>query len=205
MEDPLQVTFFLTAPHPPDARAGPLGPPPGCHRTAGPQAGGPPGSGSPLSALRPPRETTLRQPLLAQPEALTIIDQDLDRLAAAVAEYENASAEGIAAKRHTTQTRQPIDPLAKIRRLNGQPNPHLGCNLDHAWPPRNPPAREASSDRPAPMTCIRTVAPLPSAHSIVHSTQPGGIAPGTSSMKSGLVFAGTNSSAPLSSRCFLSE
>lgn len=32
--------IFLTGSHPPDARAGPLGPLPDCRRTAGPQAGG---------------------------------------------------------------------------------------------------------------------------------------------------------------------
>lgn len=54
--------------------------------------------------LRPPWELTLREPLLTQPETLTIIDQYLDRLAAFIAENKNASTERIAAKRLATYT-----------------------------------------------------------------------------------------------------
>jgi len=100
-------------------------------------------------------------------------------------------------KRHTTQTRQTVDPLTKIGRLNHHPNPHLGCDLDHAWPLRNTLAREAKSDRPAPLICIRTVVPLLSAHSIVHSMEPEDITLGRRSMKSGSVLAGINSPAPV--------
>ena len=44
------------------------------------------------------------QPILAQPETLTIVDQDLDRFAAFIAENENASTERITVKRLATNT-----------------------------------------------------------------------------------------------------
>jgi len=135
--------------------------------------------------LWPPRKPPLREPLLTQPEALTVVDQDLDRFAALIAEDENTSTERIFAERLATDTGQTIDTFAKIGRLDSHPDSHLGSYLDHLQPLRKTPATALSSDGPTPRICIRTVAPQPSAQSSTHSTAPGFIAAGKSSMNSG--------------------
>jgi hypothetical protein len=56
------------------------------------------------NTLWPQWESTLGQPLLAEPETLTIVDQDLDRFVAFMAVNENASVEGITVKRLATNT-----------------------------------------------------------------------------------------------------
>src|SRR4030065_531647 len=75
--------------------------------------------GRPGGVLRPPRKPSLRQTLLAQPEPLTVIDQDLDRLTTAVAEDEHVATERIAVQDDTTQTGQTGDPFADDRRRAG--------------------------------------------------------------------------------------
>ena len=110
--------------------------------------------------------------VLAQPERLPTIDQDLDRLAAAVAKHEDVSGEGILAKGLATHTRLPVDPFAEVRRGDGHQNPHLGGDLAHARPSRNPRAKDAKSAMLAPFMCMRTFAPLVNGNAI-WSTQGG--------------------------------
>src|SRR5713101_2565515 len=79
---------------------------------------GEPGAG--LRALRPPREPTLREALRTQPEALAIIEQNLEGGSRAVAEDIQGAAERIVTEHLAAHGREPIDALAKIDGLGGE-------------------------------------------------------------------------------------
>ena len=91
-------------PHLPDARAQRLLQPPGRRRTAAQQAGE---LQTPWLAPKHSVATMGIDPWTAasaQPETPTIVDQNLDRFAAFIAEDENASSERITVERLATNT-----------------------------------------------------------------------------------------------------
>ena len=65
----------------------------------------------------------------SKPEALTIVTQDFNRRAPAVAKDIDRAAQGILAQNPTAHATEPINPLAKIDRLSGQKNTALRRQL----------------------------------------------------------------------------
>lgn len=79
----------------------------------------------------PPREMTFREPLEAQPEALPIIDEELQSSAASVAKQKDSAGERVTAKVVATQRGQGIDAFAEVDRLIGEHDLKLWRELDH--------------------------------------------------------------------------
>src|ERR1039457_1076985 len=75
----------------------------------------------PTSPLRrrPEPEASRRESLLAQPEALAVVDKDLQRPTAPVAEHEHGAAHRVGFKPLPAHPAQPVDTLTKVRRLYG--------------------------------------------------------------------------------------
>src|SRR6266511_65765 len=84
-----------------------------------------------IGGVGPPAKAFVRKPLLAQPKPLPVIDQQFERTAAPVPEDEQRTLQGIAQKDLATQAHQPVDTLAKVRRLYREQNPHVRSDLDH--------------------------------------------------------------------------
>src|SRR5688500_14468721 len=67
-------------------------------------------------AWRPPAESPLTKPLVAQPKPLAIVHQRLNRRGAAIAEYEQRAAERVLLERLLAQANEPVDPPAEVNR-----------------------------------------------------------------------------------------
>ena len=65
-------------------------------------------------ATRPPGETPLRKPFLAQPKPLAIVDKNLHRRSLAAAKDEDAAAQGILLELLPADTRQAIHAFSEI-------------------------------------------------------------------------------------------
>src|SRR5690349_20375702 len=82
-------------------------------------------------ALGPPAEAPGREPLLIEDKTLPVIDQNLNRLAPTASENKDRTAHRLLVELLPAERRQAIDPTAKVCRLHGHPDPHLGSDLDH--------------------------------------------------------------------------
>src|SRR5262249_46740075 len=91
--------------------------------------------GEPLGSLtrlgRPPRETSLGEPLVAQPEPLAVIHQHLQGCRFAIAEDEDGAGEGVFVKGLLAQPRQAVDAATEVGRLDGHQDLHLRGDLQH--------------------------------------------------------------------------
>src|SRR6476660_1150011 len=81
------------------------------------------------AVLRPPLETALGKPLLAQPESLTVVNQNFQGSAPAAGKDKQRPLQRFALQLLTAKSGQAVDALAKIDRLDGQKNPHLRSDL----------------------------------------------------------------------------
>src|SRR2546427_7852919 len=81
--------------------------------------------------LGPAAEAALREPLLAQPKALAVIDETLEGVAPARAEDKERAPQRVAGQRLAAERGQPVDAFAEIDRLDCQKNPPVRGNLDH--------------------------------------------------------------------------
>lgn len=79
----------------------------------------------------PPRETTFGEGLSAEPEALTIIDQEFESGRAAVAKQKDGAGERVAVETVTTQSSEHINALAEINRLISKHDGELRRQLNH--------------------------------------------------------------------------
>jgi hypothetical protein len=79
---------------------------------------------------RPPFETTFRQALRGDPEPLTVVGQNPDRLAATAAEDEQAAGEWIGIELLTTKLRQRIDAFPSVDCFNRNQDAELRRDLD---------------------------------------------------------------------------
>src|SRR5229473_602205 len=93
----------------------------------------------------PSGEAALREPFLAEPEALPIIGQTFDGVVAARAENKERPAQRVTQEHLPTQSRQPIDAFAEIHRLDRQQDAHVRGDLDHKRRRRNSCTTHSSS------------------------------------------------------------
>ena len=83
--------------------------------------------------LRPPTKTSLREPLLAQPEPLAVINKDFDGRRPTVAKYKDNPLKRVVPKLFLADPCQPVNAIAEIRRLDRDQNPHVRRQLNHGW------------------------------------------------------------------------
>jgi hypothetical protein len=76
-------------------------------------------------------EATLGEALGAEPKALAIGGQEVERRAGAVAKDVNGTAQGILTQRLAAQGRQPVYSFPKVDGLHGEKDPALGRELQH--------------------------------------------------------------------------
>ncbi len=81
--------------------------------------------------LRPPRQPPFREPLEAQPESLTIIDQEFEGGASSVAKEKDGSREWIVVELVAAQCGEPVDTLAEVDGVVGEQDLELWRKLDH--------------------------------------------------------------------------
>ncbi len=81
--------------------------------------------------LWPPRQMPFRETLGAEPEALTIVDQQLEGCASAVAKEKERTGERIVVEAVAAQCGERIDALTEINRVVGEHNLELRRQLDH--------------------------------------------------------------------------
>jgi hypothetical protein len=81
--------------------------------------------------LWPPREAAFREALEAQPEALTIVDQELECGASAVAKQEYSSGERVTVETVAAERGERVDAFAEIDRLISEHDGKLWGKLDH--------------------------------------------------------------------------
>ena len=79
----------------------------------------------------PPRETPLRQPLLAEPEPLAVVHEHLERSGPAITEDENCSGEGIVFEMFLAEPREGVDASTEIGRLDCHEDLHRRGDLKH--------------------------------------------------------------------------
>jgi hypothetical protein len=84
-----------------------------------------------LVSARPPHKASLRQPLLRQPESLSVIHQDADRCPSPAAKHKQAAGERIGLQFLLTQLCQRVDALSSVHGFDRHQNAHLGSDLDH--------------------------------------------------------------------------
>ena len=91
--------------------------------------------GEPLGRLvsrgGPPSESSDGEPFPAEPEALSVIGEDLQGAPPSIAEREEGSLEGILSEGRLADPRQAIDPVPEIDRLDADEDPHRGRDLEH--------------------------------------------------------------------------
>lgn len=83
-----------------------------------------------IALRRPEAKLARREALLAQPEALTIVGEDLHRRTASVAEDEERAAVWITFELITSKLRQAVDAAAKVGRRDRDENARLRSELD---------------------------------------------------------------------------
>jgi len=79
----------------------------------------------------PPRQMPFRETLEAQPKALTIVDQQLDGGATAVAEEKDGAGERVSVELVAAACSKRINALAKIHGIVGKHDGELWRQLDH--------------------------------------------------------------------------
>jgi hypothetical protein len=119
-------------------------------------------------ACRPPFKAAFGKTLRGNPEALTVIGEDSDRLAAAAAEDEQAAGKRVGIEFLTAELRQGIDPLSSVDRFNRNQDAQLRCDLDQAADSNKSRLSVARYEAEAPFNRIRSFPWRPSS-SMVHS------------------------------------
>jgi hypothetical protein len=117
------------------------------------------GQDLPRRLARPEAEAALRQALLTQPEALTIIDQEFDRRAPAVAKDEQRPAKRVFGQHLPHTPGQAVDPAAKVGRLGGDPDAQARGQRDHGRVCQRLRATSAMSRLAARGSSIRSARP----------------------------------------------
>jgi len=97
---------------------------------------------------RPPKKFPCGQPFLAQPEALSVIDQNFDGGSPFIAKYKHITGKRVGVQNLFAKPAQPIDPFSEIHRLSGQHYPHMRGHLNHD--PRLQNASQSASGSIAP-------------------------------------------------------
>ena len=118
---------------------------------------------------RPPAKPPAGKPLVAKPESLAVVDQDLNRRRLSVAEHEDPTTERIVVEHLLAEPGQAVDPLTEIGRLDGHHHAHLRRDLDHGSLCQKLRLNAARSGASTPLRWIRIFAPPESSNSIVHS------------------------------------
>ncbi len=68
---------------------------------------------------------------MAEPEPLAIVHEHLQRRRLAIAEDEDRADERVVLERFLAEPGQAVDPAAKVGRLDGDQDLHLGRDLEH--------------------------------------------------------------------------
>src|SRR6476659_3755931 len=85
-----------------------------------------------FAACRPPSETSLRQTLGRQPESLTVVSQDADRLRTPAAEDKQASGKRIGVEFLAAELGQRVDSFSAVDGFDCHQNAELRRDLDQA-------------------------------------------------------------------------
>src|SRR3954447_7976568 len=93
----------------------------------------------------PPGEAALRDPLVAEPESLAVVHEQLHGRRLAIAEDEDGTRERVVLEGFLAEPGQAVDPTTKIDRLDRDEDLHLGRDLEHHRTPRNPRASASMS------------------------------------------------------------
>jgi hypothetical protein len=72
-----------------------------------------------------------RLPLVAEPEPLAVVQEQLQRRRLAIAEDEDRTAERVVSEGLLAEPCQPVNAPAKVGRLDGHQDLHLGRDLEH--------------------------------------------------------------------------
>jgi hypothetical protein len=83
-----------------------------------------------FSACRPPLETALRQTLGGDPESLTIVGENSDRLAAAAAKDKQTAGKRIGIEFFAAELRQRIDAFSAVNGFDRNQDAQLWRDLD---------------------------------------------------------------------------
>ena len=86
-----------------------------------------------------------RLPLVAEPEPLAVVHEQLHGRRLAIAEDEDGSGEGVVLEGFLAKPGQAVDPATEIDRLDRDEDLHLGRDLEHHRAPRNPRASASMS------------------------------------------------------------
>jgi hypothetical protein len=78
-----------------------------------------------VQSLEPPLKATATEPLLAQPEAVAVVNQNFDCGRSAVAKYKGATTEWILSQHLPAESSEPIDAPAEINRIDRDQDAHL--------------------------------------------------------------------------------
>ena len=86
-----------------------------------------------VGGRRPPREAALGKSLVAEPESLAVVHEQLQGRRLAVAEDEDGAGEGIVLEGLLSEPGQAVDAATEIDRLDGHQDLHLWGDLEHQW------------------------------------------------------------------------
>src|SRR5206468_12382832 len=89
------------------------------------------------TSLGPPAEAPGGQALLAEPEALAIVDKHLQSRASPVPKNEHCAAHRVSLEGFAAEPTEPIHSIPEVCRLHGHEDPHLRRQLDHPCLPQN--------------------------------------------------------------------
>src|SRR5512135_348116 len=84
-----------------------------------------------VGGRRPPRQAALGKSLVAEPESLAVIHEQLQRRRLAIAENKDGAGERVVLEGLLTEPRQAVDAASEIGRLDGDKDLHLGGDLEH--------------------------------------------------------------------------
>ena len=113
--------------------------------------------------FRPEPESSFGQPLLTEPESLTVIEEYFEGCSSPVAEQKEAAAHGICVQDSPAYPGKTVYSLSEVYRIDRYQDPHLGRNLDHAFQK----SWASSITLKFPLILIRS--PVGFSSSIVHS------------------------------------
>jgi len=121
------------------------------------------------SVLGPKSKFPCGQPLLHQPESLTIVRKALYGCSPTVSENKQAAGKRISLQYRFADSGESIYAVSKIDGFHCHQDSHLRCNLDHRLPLQNVSLRSFRSGVPIPLRWIRIFAPFRFSHSMIHS------------------------------------
>src|ERR1039457_1883476 len=107
--------------------------------------------------------------LLGQPVSLAVIAEQSDRRPAAAPKHEHTSGKRILRQFLLAESRQRVDALSSIDRLDGHEHAHLRRDLNHLSASRQARSRLIQSGGAAAFHWMRTLPPLKDSNSMTHS------------------------------------